>query len=480
MSLLPTDATSYGEMVYESIEDIVGDEFMLGNLSLPTKANFGAYLISAYEIAELATSGQAAAAFETFFDLSMDIVFDIMSEVAGEALGAAAAVVPIAGQLFSVMMGALKSAQQAQQAQEAQEAAKKKAECQAKRKDYTTIPTGIQGKHKPADYFVRSFREGFDGKGQPIWRDDGRPYFGRMLIALTETQFPPFWVDRFTNPATFGLSGELFGMVAASEAAKYGNEPFADKCGPAVFPLIQQYVPRFQRVRLAIESQSIAARQSKGLSAGDGGTAVWPAYADLLYTAVRIAQPPRGLEELPGATPVPPLSEAYIRQCWNGSHVPKILWSIESSMQQDPNLANVCGHPYLTPAIQRAIELTNHPHWCMGTPGAFIEGLLRLVDSWGNTVKPIYADDQLAQEKSLEAIWRTIEEETRQRAQSLGLSGGKVKPAVLIQTLAARGIISQATASSAATAAGHTPSGTPAPLILAAAAVGALTLLRGR
>lgn len=183
-------ARSYGELVYQSVVDIVGDEWLRAQLSPLTQANVGAYLASAYEIATIAVAGDAPKAIQALFELSVDIVVDVVADIAATSLAVIGTVVPIAMAMLDMLIGWVDAAIAAEKARSAQRAVEAALKCQEEIPQWQPVPTGPGGSFKPADFFRLAYRQGFDEHGQPIWVDRGIPYFGRMLRAVTETQFP--------------------------------------------------------------------------------------------------------------------------------------------------------------------------------------------------------------------------------------------------------------------------------------------------
>lgn len=435
-------AAPYGVDIYEAIRDVTSDPFVARQLSLPTTVNAGTYLVTAYELANAAGPGTDV---EGILNLALDLAFDIAAEIAGEIIEGVIEVVgdllPVLFAFLDAMMSIASSMQEQEKAERAQAAMEGLRECQDTADRFHPIPTGTDGSHKPSDFFQQAERTGFDAQGAPTWRVGTVPFIGRMLGLITEQTWGNWYLSIVDDPA------RLMGVPPAIYQRLGGLENLTETerwCQGTWWPPIQRYVPLFSRLRRAIQSQSIASRQARGLTAGDGGSAVWPLYMDLLFGAVRVSAWPLntvygdGYDYAgEGFRQVPPLSEEVIRAFYGrGQFGTRMGWpnlvgfaaQLDELTQGGPHDVTVGCHgrpwPYAG-AVESFGERNSAGDWvsaCRGDPKAAIDAILGIVDSWGNSVRPIYADDQRAQELAIRRALDAASVATRARIQALGLA----------------------------------------------------------
>lgn len=479
------DALTYGSNAYEAITWVVGDDWLVSQLSLPTKVNVGAYLQAAYAVGEIIAAAESGAPIAQLFDAGMNIALDVIADVSSAALGMASFAVPLVGQAFSMLVDFVSSARERELERQRQRAILWAENCRAQMRAFEVHPTGTHGNAKPCDFFVEAYREGYDDSGEPVWIVGGRPFFGRMLQAITESQFNGMMLHGLGfNPPTVA-TGAMFGVPQA-EFDLYNGKLAGDKVAPNWYPFClpaewpttrQRYISRFRALRRAIELQSIAARQARGLAPGDGGTSLWPVYMDLLHSAIRRPQPPWGDESLigaPGYSMVPPIGEAYLRTTWSGRYTPYIVERL-IQWRDDYDARDRCtpSHPY-NPQWDEVIALLGSVDYggpCMGSPSAAIDGILELVDRWQDTVDPVYGDDIAKQAQDVRDAWAAIHGFTMQRLEGLGLVGG-AKFGATIERLRGAGVVTEATSTEVAAKVPAASSGAPAAVAFAAAALG--------
>ena len=527
---LPGASDDYGVLAYNAIGQVLADEFAKSQLSLPTLANVGGYLISAYK---LATAGvESGTDFFALFESAYDIAFSLAGDIGKSAMDSVGNSVPLLMDALKIMVGAVDSARAAEEA--AQREAKRRflLRCRLEMETYEPIQTGTAGAFKPADYFTQGDRVGETELGAPIWEGStGRiPFIGRMLEAMTEIRVGGYYLDaaigsehttRFweakragrdefaiapllTPVELVGVPQKLYETLsgispAQLQAMNKRGKAYELFCGFPLWPMSQKYNAIFKQLRQAIIQQSIPERQMKGMTPGDGGSSLWPLYMDMLYSAMHVFQTPViGLA--PGGRKLPPLNEQLMRVLWQSSpsqsqYAGAVLTDIGDQpavWNQILYLSSGAGVRFdqkckaagdWPPEYDRLRTLFGSGAQCFGPPTATLESIFYMVRVWGKTVNPIYGDDIAKQTRMLEETWAAVAEFSTQAIAELPLgaiAGAPTKGLALsaIKNLRATGMITeeQASQSSQQLEQGAAPAAWP--VLLAAGALGVVLLRR--
>ena len=484
----------YGELVYGAIDEALADPFIRAQLSAPTMASVGSFLVSAYEVN---AAGWEGGAMTAVFDIAIDIAFDIAAELASELFDLVADIVPILLSVLKAIFSLFQSMTQADQMAQQKKRLEAAQKCRENAELFEAVGTGASG-FKPADYFVQSSRGEITAEGMALWNVSGRiPFIGRVIELVTETQYNNFWLQWGlaggggtgpagpwvqTAPDLMGIPRDFYELAGGyTQDLKGQRKSGIPYCYPAQWPLQTNYIPAFKKLRKAIIAQSIAARQATGMSPGDGGSSLWPLYQDLIYSAVRIQQW-SGTDHGPGFAPVPPLNEPLLRMLYGGDFQgPYIVRALRQGiLLYDADTRCTKSNPW---QYARAVELGAA---CTGNWGSGIDSFLRMVDEWGYQVRPVYADDQVRQAEMLEQTFTAMSVAVRERLQQMDLikptadgAVGVQQAVVAISTLRKKGLISEDAALAGADAVNGGAKPGVFPAVLAASALG-FFLLKGR
>lgn len=491
----------YGELVYTAIDETLADPFLRSQLSAPTLASVGSFLVSAYEVS---AAGWEGGAITAVFDIAMDIAFDVAAELAAELMDLVSDIVPILLSILEAIFNIFQTITEADKLEQQKKRAEAAQKCREKARLYEAIATGAQG-FKPADYFMQATRGEITPEGVPEWEVSGRmPFIGRLIELVTEQQYNNFYLEwglgsgTGTGPAggqNKAVAADLMGIPLA-DFKVFGGETLDAKtfrkaggpyCHPPMWPISGNYRPAFKRLRKAILAQSIAARQAAGMTPGDGGSSLWPLYQDLIYSAVRVQQWPAGpsSEGKPGYSPVPPLNEPLLRMLYKGGFGgPTVVLGLKQSVKlYQANKSDLCTkkNPWI---YDRAIELGAD---CVGNWDSGINAFMRMVDEWGYNVRPVYADDQVVQAEMLEQTYTAMSIAVRDRLSQMdlikpgpGVTAGTAGQAIAaITKLRKQGLITESAALEGARAVNGGAKPSVFPAVLAAAALG-FVLLKGR
>lgn len=513
-----TGGDGYGVLVYQTVDEVMSRPLFREHITPPTIASIGSYLVSAYEVASAAHSFSGSA-IESIVDLAVDVALDLAGEIVTSIVNAISSVIdmlPVIEALFGVIMdiGAIFSAGfEEEKKAMAIEQANLFQECINRRKWFEPRPSH-GGQFMPADFFVMVEKVGIDThRVMP----EKTPYIGRFLQLITESMWGQSWFDEQKAFNMMGIGPQSWKLLTAgTQSASFAM------CEMPQFPPILDFASAFSMLRQAIVAQSIANRQLKGLSKGDGGESIWPIYLDLLRAAIYKPRWPLG-QEMPGDKQVAPLNPTLLQYLyasngallrlytdfnwlsggkdWYGNQAVGAACVGQNQkyhrQQYASNLImmteyNTTKRVLLSPTtpggaerLQRSTVLSPEGTNCMGSSRAAYDSVIGMTNNWDDTINPAYAPKEQELANTLEKAWLETSDEVKARLEELDLvtsvSGAKPanKAATAIATignLRRAGVLTEESAIAGAEGVNQGKPPSMWPILAAAGALGFLAL----
>lgn len=282
--------------------DVLEDPAIAPSLSYPTRVTGAVYAVTTFEtVAHLAATPEVAVPqlVQSLAPQAVNMALDIVGDVAPEIVAGIGSAIPLVGTAIDVMVGAFGAIQSAEAAAAAAAEQRRQAEiaeCIGKQKGRAVVNTGPDGEPVPSDFFSTSVPVGWKGPGKPRWEHSPEmPGIGLLLRLLTEHEYPLLgYVQRANAWHKWGLEDVWFQASLNSqlcerpghlpgEAGCWWGDPRVDEFAPVIRT---GYARQFETLRAAIERESPAYREPRGLKLREGGRELWPMYMDLLSDAI--------------------------------------------------------------------------------------------------------------------------------------------------------------------------------------------------